>query len=439
MSETLSLRPLQVRGIERVRDELRAGRKRVCLVAPCGYGKTRVASELIRRAVAKGNRVLFTVHLREIVRDTARRLADLGVPCGVVMADEPAPSNVPVLVCSTPTLHARNQRPPADLLIHDECHHLTATTFRAIAKDPAYVDAVHLGLTATPERADGVGLGDVFESLVVGALPSELLAAGLLVPTDVVSPAHRMRDMASDPFDAWRAHAEGRRTLVFAKTVSQARELAGRFTAAGVAAGLVDGTTAKRRRDATLDAFGTGALLVLVNVACLTEGVDVPGAEVCVLARSCGSLAAFVQIVGRVQRTAPGKSRAMLLDLYGAVHEHGLPDEDREWTLAGRAPRDAKRNSVRQCPQCGAVFRPRPSCPLCAFVLPPPPPPKVDAVRMGRTDSVVPPHVKLDRWVSLCRRARDRGYRPGWAFHQFVGAFGHKPPRDFPTYDEAVR
>lgn len=439
MSVPLELRPLQVRGIERVRDELRAGRKRVCFVAPCGYGKTRVASELIRRAVAKGNRVLFTVHLREIVRETAKRLADLGVPCGVVMADEPAPANVPVLVCSTPTLHVRGQRPPADLLIHDEAHHLVAQTFRAIAGDPAYADAVHLGLTATPERSDGVGLGDVFESLVVGALPSELLAANLLVPTDVIAPPYRMSDLASDPVDAWQRAAAGRRTIVFAKTVRQAQEIAARFASRGVPVGLVDGTTAKKKRDTTLETFGSGQLLVLVNVACLTEGVDVPGAEVCVLARSCGSLSTFVQIVGRVQRSAPGKTRALLIDLYGAVHEHGLPDEDRVWTLDGLAPKEKARTSVRQCPQCGAVFRSKPKCPLCAFELPPPPPPKVDAVRMGRADRVVPAHVKLDKWVALCRTAHARGFKPGWAYHRFVGAFGHGPARNFPSYDEATR
>ena len=157
------LRDYQVRAIDLVRAEYRRGRKAVLLVLPTGAGKTATASQLIAWAVARGRRCLFIVHRREIVLDTARRLRAAGVPCGVVMSSE-ARTDAPVQVCSIQTLVAREQHPPADLLVWDEAHHCAAETYRAIRAQ--YPAAWHLGLTATPERSDGAPLGDAFEALV---------------------------------------------------------------------------------------------------------------------------------------------------------------------------------------------------------------------------------------------------------------------------------
>ena len=184
------LRDYQTRAIDLVRAEYRRGRKSVLLVLPTGAGKTATASQLIAWAVARGRRCLFVVHRREIVLDTARRLAAANVPCGVVMAAE-RPTDAAVQVCSVQTLTAREQHPPADLIVWDEAHHCAAETYRDIRAQ--YPTAWHLGLTATPERSDGAPLGDAFEALVAPITVAELVSAGHLAPIDVVAPSARLQ------------------------------------------------------------------------------------------------------------------------------------------------------------------------------------------------------------------------------------------------------
>jgi superfamily II DNA or RNA helicase len=159
----ITLRPYQLDAIARVRTAMR-GTRRVLLVAPTGFGKTAVASELIRSAVERGRKVLFLVHRREIVHDTARRLRAAEVHCAICMAGVASHGEVPVTVASVQTIIAREARPPADLVIWDEAHHTVADSYREIAS--AYPDAYHLGLTATPERSDRQGLRDAFDAIV---------------------------------------------------------------------------------------------------------------------------------------------------------------------------------------------------------------------------------------------------------------------------------
>ena len=262
--------------------------------------------------------------------DTARRLRAAGVPCGVVMASE-ARTDAPVQVCSIQTLVAREQHPPADLLVWDEAHHCAAETYRAIRAQ--YPAAWHLGLTATPERSDGAPLGDAFEALVAPVTVSELVDLGHLAPIDVIAPATRLQSaIGATPAAAWLEHGGGRPAVVFCGTIAESREC---VEALGARAAHLDGATPTRERDEILRRFEGGDLDVISNCAVLTEGWDSARAEVCVLARGCGSLPVYLQTIGRVRRTGGrADKRCLLLDLAGAAHEHGLPDEDRDWSLS---------------------------------------------------------------------------------------------------------
>jgi len=156
------LREYQVQTISLVEKEFELGRKRVILQAPCGSGKTIMAAELIRRAVEKAEDVLFLAHRRELVFQCSDKLDWLGIDHGVLMAGK-RPSLMPsVQVASVQTLIARFKRgvialPPAHLLIFDECHHNNAKTHLELIGQ--YPDARIIGLTATPMRGDGNGLG----------------------------------------------------------------------------------------------------------------------------------------------------------------------------------------------------------------------------------------------------------------------------------------
>jgi superfamily II DNA or RNA helicase len=423
------LRDYQTRAIDLVRAEYRRGRKAVLLVLPTGAGKTATASQLIAWAVARGRRCLFVVHRREIVLDTARRLAAAGVPCGIVMASERA-TDAAVQVCSVQTLTAREQHPPADLIVWDEAHHCAAETYRDIRVQ--YPSAWHLGLTATPERSDGAPLGDAFEALVAPITVAQLVAAGHLAPIDVVAPPTRLQSaIGAAPADAWLSHGGGRPAVIFTGTIAESREC---VAAIGARAAHLDGSTPRRARDEILRRFEAGDLDVVSNCAVLTEGWDSARAEVCVLARGCGSLPVYLQTIGRVRRTGGNAAkRCLLIDLAGAAHEHGMPDDDREWSLdEGQEQRPkSDREALSTCGHCGAVVRyvsRGPRCRKCGAAWP-----EAERVEIRKQPLVAVTAVastrreREDELARLEKVARERGYKPGWALVRFKERFGFWP------------
>ncbi len=433
----IALRPHQERGARELRRAYQRVR-RVVLVMPTGGGKTATASTLIAWAVAKGRRALFLCHIREVVLDTAARLRKAGVPCGVVMAGEPA-TEAPVQVASVATVAARGHHPPAEFVIFDECHHVVAQTFRAIAEQ--YPAAWVLGLTATPERADGRGLRDCFDEMVVGCTVAELQEAvdpatghPYLAACDVIAPPRRLsgRELAEDPLDAWRRHAGGRSTVAFCATVEESAALAARFSAAGVPARHVDGTTPDAERTATLAALASGEVTVVCNVMVLTEGFDCPRVKVVLLARGCGSASAFVQMTGRALRAYNGE-RALLIDLSGAVHEHGMPDEERELSLDGiRRKAKKARPALSQCGACGFVVlgsRRGPACARCGAAWPKPPHVRVAraGLRAVAPGSLPTRSVLRAAYRELVNEAAARGFKPAWAGCRFKDIYGFWP------------
>ncbi len=417
----MQLRPHQTRAIDDVREAFRRHR-RVLLVAPTAFGKTATSAQLIAWAVAKRRRVLFLVHRREIVLDTHRRLPG----SGLVMAGERV-TEAPVQVASIQTVVAREQHPPADLVVWDEAHHCDADTYRAVAAQ--YPKAWHLGLSATPTRADGAGLRDAFDEIVVGATVAELVEGGYLAPVDLVHPPKRLAGIAVNAVDAWAEHAGGRPTVAFHATVAESRAFVEGIAARGIEARHIDGGTRTRERDDALRLFAAGRVQVLSNAFVLTEGWDCARAKVCLLARGCGSDATFLQMVGRVRRVEQPGERALIIDLAGVVHEHGHPDEPREYTLDGiRRPR-SDRPWITQCQACGCVVEGAKRglrCPMCGAAWPTPKPVRVQRAALGAS-VIVPRAVKDARLAELLRTAHERGYRPGWVGVRFKEEFGHWP------------
>lgn len=366
-----TLRPYQLSAVERVEA---SQAPTVCLVLPTGGGKTVVAEELIRRALTRGQRVLFLVHRRELVKQTAKRFRQaLGVlQVGTIAAaSSPSPYS-PVQVAMIQTLVEREPelRPQADLIIWDECHHALAEEWGSILE--SYAHAKLVGLTATPQRLDGKPLGDVFADLVVAATYPELLAGGHLVQCRAYQPPEVPGSgLAQDPLTAWQRYAENSQTFAFASSVAQARELTERFNAAGIPSAVIEAGTKASDRDDHLARFAHGQLRVLWNVHVLTEGTDVPAARTVLLARNCLHVSMFLQICGRVLRPHESKTDAILIDLTGATLIHGLPLEERAYSLEGQGIQRTSLAPLRNCPQCGAtVLSAHPACPECAYVFP---------------------------------------------------------------------
>lgn len=371
MAEPQQLREYQQRAIAELRAAYASGRRSPCLVMPTGSGKTRVAAEIIHLALPKRTRCLFLARRVELLDQCARTLRGYGIDAPVIQADRTQGTSSPCVVASVPTLVTpgwASRLPDADLVIIDECHGAKArTSLELISR---YPNARLLGLTATPARGDGSPLGDVFDAIVVGATVAELTQLEHLVPAKVFAPPKILnpRELALEPVEAWTKHCRGRKTLVFAATVEHARRVAETFTARGVRCRYVSGEM--RERPEILAAYAEGCIDVLVNVNLLVEGYDDPPTSAAIFARRFTHAGPYLQACGRVLRTAPGKTDAVIVDLCGSALVHGTPDADRTYALDGKPIRTADRESLRQCPGCGGVFVSKPACPYCGLAAP---------------------------------------------------------------------
>ena len=382
----LSLRPYQIEKIAEARVLMGQGKKSICLVAPTGAGKTFIAAHIIQSALLKGKRVLFLAHRRELIDQCAAKLRDLGVwDYNVVLSGHPHSRNpdAPVQIASIQTL-IRREYPPADLVIIDEAHHSAAGQYQTLLKN--YPDAYVLGLTATPERLDGKGLDHIFHDLLNVASVPELVDSGFLVAPQCLGPSQeavaqlkaalakvkvRGGDYAEDQLgeamdnptlvgdivEHWLEWGVGQKTIVFAANIEHSKHIVSQLQAAGVAAAHLDGTMSLPEREGILSGWRGTAIDVVSNCQILTEGFDYPELSCCILARPTKSVALYLQMVGRVLRTAPGKQGAIILDHAGNIIEHGPPHIERVWSLQGASK---KRTLIQThtcfLPGCGAMF-----------------------------------------------------------------------------------
>jgi superfamily II DNA or RNA helicase len=447
------LRPYQVEAVERVHARIAAGVRRILLVAATGAGKTTVASELIRQAARRHQRALFLAHRRELIQQAYARLLDFGFAeheVGILMAsDRRRRPGAAVQVASVDTLRHR-AKPRAELVIVDECHRALAKTYRDIAEH--YRASVHLGLTATPYRADGRGLGDAYDELVVVASPRQLIAEGFLVEPRVFTvPPSALPDLSAvrtsrgdyeagalaeavdrqalvgNLVEHWSKHAAGIRTVVFATSVAHSNHIAERFRAAGVAAEHLDGETPTHERDAILARLESGETRVVASIGTLTEGWDQPAVKCAILARPTKSTGLYLQMAGRILRPYQGQ-QAIILDHAGCVLEHGLPQDDREFSLESRPKKKTGQMSapVKTCPECFAVVAlSTRECPSCGATLSTP---REDVEETAEElVEVTPDDVRRIEWQRLTATAAIKGYNPGWAVHRFREKFGEAP------------
>jgi DNA repair protein RadD len=462
------LRPYQAHITAEFERLIAQGKRRVIMVAPTGSGKTVIASAII---AATPRRVLVISHRREIVKQTSDKLTAAGVAHGVIQAGDEKKLRplAAVQVASIQTLHARAIRsstmlmPLADLVIIDEAHHACAVTYQKILK--AYPDAIVLGLTATPARGDGRGLGGIFETMIECPQVAELIVGGYLVKARLYAPvdpdlkgvhtvkgdyheaqlADRMdRDkLVGDIVTHWHKYGERRRTIAFACSVGHSTHIRDEFLKSGVRAEHLDGTTPKDQRDAMLARLASGETEVIANCMVLTEGFDCPDIGCITLARPTKKMGLYRQMIGRGLRPADGKNDVVILDHSGAVFRHGLPEDRVEWTLdpdrhaeapAHQARLEHKAAGLIECTQCSALRLGGQPCPACGFL--PQRPAQYIAHVEGELGLVTNGKANAQAYTSeqkvlwyqmLIGEALRRGKKPGWAWYLFRDKFGHEP------------
>lgn len=459
-----TLKPFQRDTNERVIAARKAGAKVIVLCSPTGSGKTTMACDLIRRAVAKGSRVLEIVHRRRLVEQFYQRLEQFDVPYGVLMrGDRQFRPSAPVQVASRDTLLSRVVAngylppPPAQLVIVDEGRHAASPEFRRLLKPYEEQGATIVLLDATPVLPDGRGLGPWAQALVVAAKVTDLVRQGDLVPVKCFAPDRTVvrgkvrRGIAGDLVESWRQYGENLPTVLFCSRVQHSLDAVAAYNAAGIPAVHLDADTKDDDRDRAYAALETGKIKVVANVGIIKEGVDVPCLGCCQFYMDPKGRVGFLQGAGRIMRPYPGKAHGVLIDHAGAVFRHGFPDEDTEWSLDGDTDanfaarhKDGKTEKALYCKPCALLYHGSPVCPQCGR--PPSKPPRsifaapdvdlsheilTEADRAGERPQPGREEM-VQHWYRCLAVARKRGGTFGMASAVFKQKYNRYPPEDFP-------
>lgn len=442
------------------------GNRRIILQAATGTGKTIVAAAITKGAIEKGNKVLYLVDKRDLVYQARDRFISFGLDgeIGLIMSGEEPDHHKPIQICTIQTYNLRiKSKDPkynvwfhsADVVIVDECHHGVCRTYIDVL-DHYKEKSVVIGLTATPTRSDGRGLGRIFDDIVCCEGIKPLTEKGHLVPMQYKVPAvpdlekikivagdYNKKELGAkmdkpkliaDVFSQWARFAPTRQTIVFAVNVKHSKHMRDKFMSNGVSCEHVDAHTKPEDRELIYDRFRSGETRVLTNVGIATEGSDFPCCSCVVIARPTKSFALYIQMAGRGLRPDEGKDDCVLIDHAGVWHEHGYIDDPVMWTLSDtekawkKAEKKEKQKKELICEGCTTPFHGK-RCPLCGTLV------KdygkkiaaieeaelIEATKGKKTYSA---REKRKWYAMFLWYARMKGFKSGWAYHKTKEKFG---------------
>ena len=400
----MQLFPYQKDLVQNIKAEIQKGFRRICVVLSTGGGKTATFSFIAAAALAKkmasttdlsvDKSVLILTHRTELLTQSHGTLSRFGVTAGIIKAGFTPNRMAGVQVASVSTLVARlpKHREKYDIIIIDECHHATAPTYKKILEhfNPGLV----LGFTATPERADGTGLADVFDSMVIGPPLRELIRMGRLCRPVTIRPETELdvsevrikgkdfdekelekvvntKSITGDVVSHYLKFGNNMPGCAFCVSVKHAETVAAAFNDAGIPSAAVYGDMKPGERKEILKGLEDGSVKIITSCDLISEGFDLPAIGVAILLRPTMSLGLYIQQVGRALRVYPGKEKAIVLDHAGNYFRHGLITQNFKWSLQGREKKQKKSDpqeveiKTRQCSECFAVYEPAPKCPEC--------------------------------------------------------------------------
>lgn len=363
----LNLRPYQEDLVYNARKAISGGKHAVCCVLGCGGGKSIIQGTIAAMAAKRKNNVLFLVHRKELCQQITDTFADCGVDF----------DHCQIMMVQTACRRLSKLLKP-NLIIVDECHHILSNSYIKILQH--FPTAPVLGFTATPQRMNEGGLGAVFNEIIESVSTKWLIENHYLAPYKYygvqLADASKLHTKHGDydkaevealmnqsaifgsAVENWLKFAKDKKTIVYCSSIETSKNTVKAFQDVGIAAAHLDGTTPKTERLAVVKKFRSGEITLLSNVDLFGEGFDVPDCEAIVLLRPTKSLTLHVQQSMRSMRydhNNPDKV-AIILDHVGNYTRHGLPDDEREWTLAAKAKKKQNKIMVKQCPVCFAVM-----------------------------------------------------------------------------------
>lgn len=451
----ISLYPYQLEMVENIRSAYRKRFRAPLLVAPTGSGKTILFSHMAMRHSEKQGRVLILVHRQELIEQVADTLRRFDVDYQIIGKGWTVCSRVAIGSVFTVIRRLPKMDWKPSFIIVDEAHHAAASTTwgKVLA---AFPQAHKLGVTATPIRLSGEGLSDSFDVLIQGPTTQQLIDDGYLSRFRVFCPSSpdlsavhkRVGDyvtkelelvvdrpsLTGDAVDHYMRHAKDRQAVAFCVSVSHAKHVAEQFMAAGVAAQSIDGSLPDLWRRGIVKDFRQGRLKVLTSCDLISEGFDVPNIQCGISLRPTASLGLWLQQFGRCLRISTGKTDTVFLDHAGNALRHGLPSEDRDWSLAGsREKRNSERiPSIRICKKCFAANKTTATvCASCGQAFEPKP--RKVSKKKGELEELTPESMAAlaqrrkqgtaQSLEALTELGKMRGYKnpSAWAAHVWHG------------------
>lgn len=374
--------------------EIAAGYRSVIAQLPTRAGKSIIATLLIEEfAVRQKQPVYFVGHKTILISQMSADLTENGIKHGILAPWAPQ-LKYRVQVISKDTLFNRYKKmketgwKAPKLIIVDECHMAMGATYKEILE--SYPDSIIIGLTATPCRLDQKPLSKIFDSMVIGPTIKELQAKNRLCTIETFAvdfdetglKASRTGDykksdilekvdkpaIIQDVVHWWEELAKGKKTLTFCASIKHAEDIAEEFNSRGypsVAVSSNDGKIGIKRK---LDAYYAGHYINLVSVDLFTMGFTVKECDCILQCRPTASLMIYLQSLGRGMIWLEGKILTNI-DCVNNWTRHGLPEDDREWSLSGVIKKDRENATLKKCPQC---YHPVPvssrQCPDCGYL-----------------------------------------------------------------------
>lgn len=412
----IPLRAYQADDVARLRASYASGHKAPLYVLPTGGGKTYVFSYIAEGAARRKRRPMILVHRKELLLQASMSLAKIGLRHALIAQDkhirEAMGSHIEelsesyldmnggVCIASVDTIIRRlsSVRAPG-MIICDEAHHLTKKNKWGKVVD-YFGDVPLLGVTATPIRTDGKGLGKhadgYFDDMIAGPSMRQLIEMGNLLPPITYAPLHKLDmkgigtnskgdwnekqlaaklnkpEITGDVVDTYARVCPKVPAIAFCVTIQHARDVAAQFRARGFDFRPIDGTMHDTERRNLIRALSRGQIHGLTSCDLISEGTDIPVVGCGIMLRLTKSEGLYIQQGGRVLRPSPGQTKAYILDHVGNCLVHGLLDAEREWSLDGRVKgeRGKKKDNgpeIRQCPQCYVSDAPSDTCRHCGY------------------------------------------------------------------------
>jgi superfamily II DNA or RNA helicase len=386
-----TLRPYQQNDTENIRAAYRSGANAVLHVSPTASGKTVMFCYITESAYNKGKSILIVTHRKNLLRQTSAKLKENGLRHGIIAAGYPS-IRYRIQIASIQTLIRRLDRwEYFDFLIFDECHHIASNTYQKIKDHFVPKGAKIYGCTATPIRLDGYGLGNDFDTMVLGADYDKLIDKGWLSKPTYYYPGHIDLDnikksmgdynrkqlankfkadryLIGNTIELYSKKAEYKPAMVFCINIEEAEKTAKQFNEAGYKSIAIHSKMEYQQVYKAIEDLRDGKIHVITSCDMIGEGTDIPRVEVIMKNRPTLSLSLNHQQDGRGLRIYPGKEKCIIIDQVGNCEKHGLIHWPIKWELTKDrfTPQIA---AVKTCDYCFAAYPAnKKKCPECGQI-----------------------------------------------------------------------